>query len=1245
MKPLFAIVRLFLSTGSILFMLLPQCALAITYAMTTVPFAWIDSSTHNKITTNSAPYNFNGGGGCGTAPPTLDDVISDAIPLGFNFMYGGASFSSVRVMTNGRLQFGTTTCGAGTQNIGPPQTFPYNYPDANMNYTMRIYGGDLDVTLKRSASTDPADSVANYPTTCTNRNNCYISYVTLGTAPYRRFVVTWNNVPEWVNYTQTAGNFNLQIVLHENGEFIYQFGANNYASSGRAQIGWQVDNATLDYEESAVGLPVANTAYKYYIPRPVAEYRMEQPIWSGSPGEVLDTSGYARHASKVGAPQTVANAPGYICRGANIPANGNAATIGAIDAGVNMSTTVGSSGAITFWYKPVKWNGSGLVEAMLFDATTANNEYFYLVKTPNGTAARLRFVVRDSGGTSRIATSGNLNLDGNGAIHIGVTWSFNPLAAANQDFVQIYANGVRVANTAFSTTNSISTALGSLYLGDNRSSFVENANYGRSANGVIDEVRMYNFAIGLGGILRDKNQASACLDHYAISHGGTGSTCTPSTVTVTAHAANHSSIIMPNNTTQIRLSTTTGKGDWSLLNGYGLLDNGIADDGNATYLFNGEYQAVFGLTHTTSGTVNINVTDGQIVESEDPNLALSGCGTTASMNACEKLSPRCVAGAAGYDRLFTKLAGQAFDLDFVALKNDGAIDSSFNGTVDISLLANTSSMTVDGITHCPASQTATISLGTVSFSAGRGTKVVAANAFSSVAPNYSAYRDVRVEFQCSAIQCGQAISTCSTDNFSIKPQGFSIDVVKVDNSDLNNTNLTGTPNLRAGDNFLINATAIAGYNGTPTIVRTAASQNVTTHLGLTDYVGSLRDVSGANSITLGAANLGSGLSTGTVQYHNYGNFRLMAGAVRDSAFTSVETAGTDCVTGSYSNSDNDGNADNGVKLGCDIANPADTPLYGRFYPSHFLAAGTLTPACVGGNFSYIGQAFTLSYSVAAMSFPNPQQTDSVVMDRYTSVATVGFVAYDGTSMTELSANIKDAATATNRADIGAWNNGVFSPATNGFAYVRGAAVVPFENLYAAIQLSGDPDSRTLGKTAAGPTVVGDVDFKAGTPACASACTHKKLAGVPTRLRYGRLRLTNASGSDKLPLTLPAQVEYFGSSGWIAHADDSCTTLQTLGGPGAGDLTLTPSGASNARCAIGAAVCTLGAGVACDSANPIAAAQLGLCLTAPTAPGFIDLTFAPPTWLQVAGMRNNTTTRATFGIYPGNNRMIYRREVR
>lgn len=1215
----------------LLFAGLPLSAEAVTYAMTTVPYNWVDASTHSKLTTNSAPYKFNGGGLCGTELPKLDDVISDSIPLGFNFMYGGATFTSVQVMTNGRLQFGNTTCGAGTQNVGPPQTFTYPYPNTSMNYTMRVYGGDLDVSLLGGG---PDGAGADYPTTCTDRNSCYISYATVGTAPYRSFIVTWSNVPEWVSYTQTAGNFNLQVILQENGEFIYQFGSNNYASSGRAQIGWQVDNTTLDYEVSGVGLPATGTAFKYYIPRPVAEYRMEQPSWNGTAGEVLDTSGYGRHGSRLGGPQTVANAAGYICRGASIPSNVNAATIDAINTGVNVSALVGSSGGISFWYKPTTWDGGAATAAMLFDATTANGEYFYLVKYMSGNNARLRFVVRDSGGNSRVAQTGDLTLDANGAIHIAVAWSFNPLAAANSDFVQIFANGARVANNAFTTANSISANLGTLYIGDNRSTFVENANYGRSAAGVIDEFRIYNTAIGWGLVLRDKNQANNCLSHYAVSHGGSGSTCLVTPITITAHNGSHNPIIMPNNTTQIRLSTSTGKGDWTLLNGYGVLDNGSADDGKATYIFNGEYQVVLGLSHGTSGTVNIDVTDGQIAELEDPSLSVASCGSTTAFNACEVLSPRCIPQKPitnGYDRLFTKLAGLGFNLDFVALQADGSLDTSFNKDVTVTLLANLSdvSSSISPSTNCPPSQTATIPLGTVTFAAGRATKAVTNTAFSSVSPNYSAYKDVRAKFSCDMANCDQVLDVCSTDKFAIRPQSFSIAVSKTDNSALNNASFaSGTPSLIAGQNFLIKATGVAGYNGSPTIKRTVGDQTVATHLHnpptTISYSGALRDASVATTIALGAATVGTGLSTGTVQYHDYGNFRLLAGGVRDSTFASVDVAAGDCVTGSYSNADNDGDSTNGIKYGCDVANLSDTGLYGRFFPIYFAVAGTLTPAVAVGNFTYFGQPFTVSYSVSAMSYPNPQQTDSVVMPSY-AAGTVSVAAYEGTSDTDVSANIKDAATKTNRADVGGWSNGVFTPATTSVVYLRTVTPMnPLSSLYVAVSAT-DADGTYVGRTAAGPSVITDRDLKAGTPACSGAsCTHKKLSGVPTLFRYGRLQLQKACGKASNAISMPSAVEvlYYTGAVWSRNTLDSSTDA-------------TPSLAKSPT--------NLGTTLSCSRVGcVVGSGLLGFDWTAPNTTGYVDLSFPALSYLWYPPAATSPVSRVSFGIYCGQ-RAIFRRE--
>lgn len=884
-----------------------------TYANVAAPFNWIDASTHAQVGYNTTPYKFNGGGGCGTSPPVLDDTLSDNIPIGFTFMYGGVNFTQVRIMSNGRLQFNNnTTCGYGS----PVTVLPY--PNASLNYTMRIYGNDLDPTAK--------SEVPAYNTACLDRGTCYISYATLGSAPYRQFVATWSNVPEWAAGGSTSGNYNLQVILQENGEFIYQYGANTPGPGNTtAQVGWQVDNST-DYDVPAVGYPASNSAIKYYIPRPVAEYRMEQPSWNGTPGEAYDTSGNGNHGVRVGGAQTIPG--GKVCRGGDLPNNTNT-TIDAIDTGIGLPTSVGGAGTLSFWFKPDAWTGAGVQSNQLLDATVANNGWFFMTKRRiDNSNVRLRFSVRDSTGTTRSVETGNLTstaLSG-GWVHIAATWDFNALAGSNKDRLRIYVNGALSATATFTTGGTISPQIGTLYVGDNRSGFIESNGTSRSANGVIDEFRIYNFEGGTALIRRDMNQAGDCLSHYAISHAGTGRACDENNVTVTAHNAAHTPILMPNNTTQITLSTSTGQGDWVLKNGYGVLNNGTADDGVATYLFNGEYQAVFGLTHATPGTVSINVTDGQIAEQEDPDLVLTSCVTVTGFNAChDHAASQCKAAG----RLYTRLSGAAFATDVVALDSTGEVDTSFAGKAVVSLIARTSTGSVGGDNCFTPDWTSTLDNAATAFTAGRLT----VNATSA-----NAWRDARIKVVCDSTNCPPSgITACSADNFAMRPQSFTV-TSSTANADGTGASATNTPAIKAGAAFNLTATAVVGYAGTPQI----DSAQVAAHAGA---IGP-----GTLVGTFGAADSATGVAEGTsFGYTEVGYFRLNAAGVHDTAFTAVDQP-SDCT-------DDFSNSAVGGKFGCRFGNTSATSYFGRFVPDHFDTE--VTDACAAGGFTYSGQPFPL----------------------------------------------------------------------------------------------------------------------------------------------------------------------------------------------------------------------------------------------------------------------------------------------
>jgi MSHA biogenesis protein MshQ len=1058
-------------------MLWSAAAQAVTYANASTTFGWIDASTHTKLgPTLGAPYSalyrFSNTGGCGTNPPSIDDTLSSNIPIGFTFMYGGVNFTDVRIMSNGRLQFNNNlTCGFGS----PVTQLPY--PNAGLNYTLRIYGGDLDPSLQ-------AEIGGGYVTNCLSRNLCYVSYATLGTAPYRSFVVTWSNVPEWTSFASATGSYNVQVILQENGEFVYQYGTNVPGPGNTvAQVGWQVDSN--DYHVPAVGYPPANTATKFYIARPVAEYRMEQVSWSGVAAEVLDTSGNARHGTAVSAGASTRPAEvvtGKVCRGGQMADNATAADISAIDTTVPIPTTVGGVGTITFWYN----NSSN--DRMLFDATVANGQWFYLMRTNNRT---LRFVITDSTGARRAVETAANAIPNAGWTHIAVTWNFNALAAANSDRLRVYVNGVLSVTSAFSTAGSVSASVGTLYIGDNRSGFIDaiGPGTGRSAGNpggtgaTIDEFRIYNYEGGVALVQRDMNQAGACLSHYAIAASGTPTVCVPVQpvqVTVTAHDNSHGAVTMPNNTTQITLSiasTSTPSttptaiangGNWSLVSGYGTFSNGTADDGLATYIFNGEYQAVLSYQPTVSGNVYAHVTDGQIVESENVMLSVTGC-PPSSFNGCEPAAPQCTPTAApalGYAALFTKLASTGFDLEAVALKPAGTLENTFAGSVTVDLLANINTGVAIGANNCPASQTATIPLGNATFSSGRTTisNINVANA----------YRDVRMRFTCSVVDCGSAITHCSSDNFAIRPQSFTV-----------TANLGGAT-LPAGNNFTMTATTAvpAGYTGTPTV----NSALVQDHNAATAGV-----LSGGF-----AAATGSGAS-GTFQYHDVGTISLQSNAVTDSGYTTVDQAAGDCVAASASNTLASG------KYGCNVGSAAAGP-FGRFYPHHFTYAATLTPACVGGGFTYMNQpALGITLALTAKS------ANETTTARYTAgYPTLGTFSIDGDN--------GGTAVAPARVALPAfiWSNGVYTT-VGAHTFTRNSTPDGPYNSFALKATVTDPD---------GAAIAGAV-----------------LSNT-TAIRSGRLRLVNTYGSELLAIRVPLRAESYTGTGWSLHAADSCTAIPT-----------------------------------------------------------------------------------------------------
>lgn len=138
-----------------------------------------------------------------------DDIHSGVVNIGFSFCYDGVSYSQCVISSNNYITFNLANAGTFSDyNIIPvPSTTP--------------------VGIRNSILAPWQDT---YPPACAVGSNC-IRHQTLGVAPNRRFVVSYQNVPMF-QCTQLV--FTSQIVLYEGSNCI-----GNFIQNKPICAGWQ----------------------------------------------------------------------------------------------------------------------------------------------------------------------------------------------------------------------------------------------------------------------------------------------------------------------------------------------------------------------------------------------------------------------------------------------------------------------------------------------------------------------------------------------------------------------------------------------------------------------------------------------------------------------------------------------------------------------------------------------------------------------------------------------------------------------------------------------------------------------------------------------------------------------------------------------------------------------------------------------------------------------------------------------
>lgn len=734
------------------------------------------------------------------------------------------------------------------------------------------------------------------------------------------------------------------------------------------------------------------------------------------------------------------------------------------------------------------------------------------------------------------------------------------------------------------------------------------------------------------------------LNHLRVVHDGSALTCKPETITLRACANSDCSALYTGSVT-VSLPTISGA-TWSA---------------SSPVTFTGG-QTTLTLTKTTAGSVSlagVAVTSPTISNPAGVcyNGALAGaCGLTYSSNACAFDAVEATKDPA--TPIYTKLAGTEFSLDVLAL-SAGSINTGYSGSATATLVDQTG-VAAGSCGSTTLSCTVTPS-GSFNFSSGRRT-------VKFTCPD--AAPDVRVR-----ITSG-ATTACSSDNFAIRPASFSV------SSSATNASTSGTPAIKAGSGFSLSATPMnsaltavqtPGYRGNAKI----NANKVVAHAGAVrpGTLSVISDFSAGTAVT-------GGVSTGTVKYSEVGSFKLAAwGLYDDGSFANVDRAKatpecfSDGKLGTAVDPTGPNAADGNGMFGCYFGG-AESAYFGRFTPAHFvLTTPVLTEACTlgGASFSYFGQdAITTVFTLTA------ENADFQTTKNYQGDGTTGWA--------KLPLTVWGLAPASSASPgfgftVGSWAPsqpagtptavlaGVGSPsATNSGsstvtnAWKEGEATITAR--HKVVRPTTEPAVPTTATITALPVDADGVTLK---PDSLGAVTAALLGN--SALRYGKLAVENAFGSERLNLPVKIVAWYYAGSptGWVVNTADACTATLILTpynttGTTAdcyGSCTSATSGAAGSILLRRPADNT-GAGLAVAAApTPTAAVSLAsgqgsvvlrapLISGTPTA-GALDFIFVAPSWLKTksaGGYDADPVGRITFGVYgPTTNKtkFIYLRE--
>jgi len=321
----------------------------------------------------------------------------------------------------------------------------------------------------------------------------------------------------------------------------------------------------------------------------------------------------------------------------------------------------------------------------------------------------------------------------------------------------------------------------------------------------------------------------------------------------------------------------------------------------------------------------------------------------------------------------------------------------------------------------------------------------------------------------------------------------------------------------------------------------------------------------------------------------------------------------------------------------------NSPNIGRFYPDHFEVTNSENGAfgnnaCTG--FSYSGQSFTYDINpqlqITAYNTATPDVVTQNYTDDFIKLTTADFIytlpttdanqlGADNASLVRIN-RFADTTTIIDNAD-GSLD---FAFGNDSYTYLHesNSQIAPFSNAV-NLQFTSITDSDNV-QTQALPSTLQPSDEP---------------------IRFGRLTIANAHGSELVPLPVAVQAEFFNGNNWQANTLDQCTLLNM-----SPDFQLSNPETNIGSLQAGTATMTIDAGTTLATLtnnNPLANGVATITFSAPGEDnqGYVDIqsqTSLNFGWLlgdydNDGSYDDEATGRASFGLFAGSGNIIFRRE--